>query len=166
VTLCRTDSDVEQQPDEAAAAAFSWRAHPARERPAAGALAVGVIVAASLLVGTSAGAWWGVFSAAVLVLSLSRFLLASRFTIDDEGVTARYPFGRQRLAWQQVRRMHVDAHGGYLSTRSRPSRLDAYRGMHLLFGGARDAVLAEIRRRMDAAAGGEDRAQGGTSCAG
>ena len=34
---------------------------------------------------------------------------------------------RQRLRWPDVRRFVHDAHGGYLSTRARPSTLDAFR---------------------------------------
>ena len=40
---------------------------------------------------------------------------------DADGITARYPLRSQRCRWADVRRFMADAHGGYLSTRSRRS---------------------------------------------
>lgn len=97
------------------------------------------------LCGSLGGAWAGALAVAVLVLSLRRFFFPTRFAVDADGVIADSLFGAQHLAWSEVRRLTVDRYGAYLSTRSRPSRLDAFRGMHLLFGPARDEVLAALR---------------------
>ncbi|MFQ5653776.1 MAG: PH domain-containing protein, partial [Planctomycetota bacterium] len=84
--------------------------------------------------------------AALLVLALNRFYFPSRFRIDDEGITARYTLRRQRCRWSEVRRFRHDERGAWLTPRSRPSRLDAYRGMHILFGRHREEVIERIRR--------------------
>ena len=83
-----------------------------------------------------------------LVVALNRFFFPSRFRIDPEGITARFPFQTQRLRWAEIRRFVVDEHGGYLSTRSKLSRLDAYRGLHILFGRHRQAVIDSIRTHL------------------
>lgn len=128
---------------------YAWRAHPARERFAAAIGAIAVIVGIGLAIHISfQSAAWSIGSAVVLVIALNRFFFPSSFAIDAEGITASFPLRRQRLSWSALRRFVCDGHGGYLSTRSRRSWLDAYRGMHVLFGDRRDAVVERIRARL------------------
>lgn len=125
---------------------FSWCAHPARERLLAAMATVVVIAAMAVCVLVAYGSLtWAVLSAVVLVATLNRFFLPTRFAIDDEGITARHPLGRQRFLWREVRRFVHDRRGGYLSTSRRASRLDAFRGMHVQFGRHRDEVVRSIR---------------------
>ncbi len=92
--------------------------------------------------------WWSSLSLVFLVASLNHFFFPSRFTIDPEGITARYPLRSLRYRWKHVRRFRHDRNGGYLSTRRLPSRFDAYRGMHILFGDQYEAVIRRIRENM------------------
>ena len=137
-------TSVREEPlDEAEV--FAWRAHPARQRPVAALFAAAVIAAMAVVCALAVNVWWGIIAAVVLVLTLHRFFFPSRFTIDEQGVTARYLLGTRCCAWSEIRRACHDRHGVYLSTRSRPSRLDAYRGIQLLFGRSREEVLHRIR---------------------
>ena len=125
---------------------FVWPAHPARERPGAAVAALAIIALLALgatLLGQSP--WWGGGAALLLVLALNRFFLPSRYAVDAEGITARYPLRTVRLPWSRVRRFVHDEHGGYLSSRARRSRFDAFRGVHLLFGADRDEAIARIQ---------------------
>jgi hypothetical protein len=117
-------------------------------------VAAGAIAAVAFSCAATGGVAWGILALAVLFLSLGRFFFASRFILDGEGVTARYLLRTQRCRWSEVRRFCHDSRGAYLSTRSRPSRLDAYRGVHLLFGPVREEVLEAIRSRLAAVRGG------------
>jgi len=128
---------------------YSWQAHPARERAGHAAAATFVVVVLGLLSGAlMQSSWWGVLAVALMAAALNRFFFPSRFTIDDEGITARYPLRSRRLRWADLRRFVHDDEGGYLSTRARPSRLDAWRGMHLLFGRRREDVVPRILAHM------------------
>ncbi len=129
--------------------AFTWHAHPAGERT--GPAVLGLVIVAAL----AAAVWmavhsiaWMVISAIVLVAALNRFYFRSRFEIDSEGITARYPLRTQRLRWSDTRRFVVDDHGGYLSSRSKRSRLDAWQGLHILFGRQRTAVIERIQAHL------------------
>jgi hypothetical protein len=133
------------QPDRA----FSWRAHPAAEHRGRAALAAVAVLAVAAAAAAFAGsAWWGLFALVVLVVALNRFYFPSRFTIDDDGITAAYPLRTRRCPWTELRRFVHDEAGGYLSRRIRPSRLDAFGGMHVLFGGQRELIIDRIRRLM------------------
>ncbi len=133
---------------------LTWRVHPAGERLSSavfGTLAILIIV--GLVYISSESLPWSLMAMLVLVLSLNRFYFPSRFTIDHEGISARYPLRRQRYSWRDVRRFLHDERGGYLSSHGRASRLDAYRGMHILFGRHREDVLREIRNHLGSGQG-------------
>ena len=131
------------------AAEFTWRAHPAGERPRpavlGAALALGV---AGAVYAFSDSMVWGAFALALLAAALNRFYFPSRFDIDAQGITARFPLVTRRLRWADVQRFVADEHGGYLSPRARRSRLDAYGGLHVLFGNDRAAVVQRIRAHL------------------
>lgn len=140
---------------------LKWTACPARERPLAAIGAVAIILAISAATWLSFGPAWAAGATIVLIAALNRFFFASEFSMDAEAITARYPLRRQQLRWADVRRFVHDRHGGYLSTRARPSRLDGYRGMHLLFGSDRGAVIEAIEHRVTPTV-----AEGGRACPG
>ena len=128
---------------------FTWRAHPARERLAITMAALMLVLAFSIAIFISSDSYvWAVVSLLVLLLALNRFFFPSKFHINSQGITARYLLKTQKLAWKEIRRFILDSHGGYLSTRAIPSRLDPYRGMHILFGPHREAVIKRIRARL------------------
>ncbi len=113
----------------------------------------------AIVAGVAAAVWvasgslaWAVFSAVVLVAALNRFYFRSRFEIDADGITARFPLRKQRVRWADTRRFVVDGNGGFLSARVKRSRLDAWQGLHVLFGRQREAVIARIRAHV---AGGD-----------
>jgi hypothetical protein len=125
---------------------IQWRVHPARERLIPTTLALLVIAATSwgaMVAGQHVG--YGILAAVVLVGSLHRYFFVSRYTIDRKGITARSLLKRQYFDWSHVRRVLLDARGGYLSTRHRSSRWDAFRGMHILFPPGRADLADRIR---------------------
>jgi hypothetical protein len=129
---------------------LEWRAHPAAQRPVKTVLAAGIIlIVAGFVYVTTASIGMAVLGIVLLTAALNRFFCPSRFTIDDEGITAEYPLRKLRHRWSELQRFVWDEHGGYLSTRAVGSRLDAYRGMHLLFDEPnREQIIETIRARM------------------
>jgi hypothetical protein len=128
---------------------FTWHAHPARERIVAAVLALSLIGAFTGVVGLSFQSLvWAAAALLVLLAALSRFFFPSRFMIDADGITARYLLRTQQIKWCDIRRFVQDDRGGYISTRAKRSWLDAYRGMHILFGTHRETVIKRIRARL------------------
>ncbi len=128
---------------------FSWQAHPASERPGPAILGAVTVLGVAAAASLSGGSWaWGMLALVVLLGTLNRFYFRSRFRIDAGGITARFPLGTRRFEWRLVHRFVVDAHGGYLSTRTKRSWLDAYRGLHVLFGDQRETVIERIRTHL------------------
>lgn len=134
--------------------AFTWRVHPATEHLGRLCAGVALIIAFAAAAGLAAGSYlWSIFALIVLMIALNRFFLPSRFELDDEGITARYPFRTRRMKWSQLRRFAHDDEGGVLSPRRRPSRLNAFAGLHVHFGTAGETAIEAIRTRLDRAVG-------------
>lgn len=129
---------------------FEWTAHPAREQPWLALVVIAAIVALVLfIVGPAGGATWSMFCAAVLVLSLHRFFFASYYLIDRDGARARTVGGARRIAWGEVRRADVGENAVWLSRQSQRTRFGE-RGVMLLFGRRRDAVLRRLVAHLSA----------------
>ncbi len=128
-----------------------WTAHPFRERR--GAAILGLILIASVTAASywaSGGLVWGYLAAPVLLVSLNRFFMPSRYEMDEAGITARYPFTTCRREWQDVERWASDDHGAILlPKRSGSKRRQRDRGMQILFGTQRTAVLDRLRFHLD-----------------
>jgi hypothetical protein len=129
-----------------------WRAWPAAERPGQ-ALAVGLALAAAALAGgiLGGGPALGAVSFAALFLALSSYFLPTRVRIDAEGVeTASFFGGVRRRAWSSLQSFADDPRGMTLSPYRRPSLLETYRGMRILYGPETDrqAVRAQVAARL------------------
>lgn len=148
-TSARNDAAHTVAASVSEAETFSWRAHPAQERPNHALwAAVAILGMAAAVYFSFDSVAWAVVSLVVLVVALNRFYFPSTFTIDDTGILARYPLRRKQVRWDRIRRFVHDEHGGYLSTRATISRLDAFRGIHILFGNDRGAVVGRIRSHL------------------
>jgi len=136
--------------------AFTWAAHPLRERPGHAALAIVAVLLCGLMVATSfeyqlTGMLTGGAAMVLLLLSLNKFFLPSSFAIDDQGITAAWPLSRRHMAWSDLRLFAHDTQGGYLSIKARPSRWDTVlrsNGMHVLFGPKAEAIAQRIAAHM------------------
>ncbi len=125
---------------------FQWKAHPAKERARSaitGGLIILFLAVTILLVFKS----WilALLSIFVLVVRLNRFYFPSSFSIDSEGISAKYLLNTQYMNWNDVKRIVNDENGAYLSERTISSRWDAFRGMHILFGNDSDKVRSLLK---------------------
>ncbi len=121
-----------------------WRACPARRHPWKAAFAVTCIALVSLL-GLTVNIPTAIIMVAVLVGTQSIFFFPSSFSIDDEGITARYPLRRARFAWSEVKRFVVVGESGFLSRRRKPSMWDTFTGMPILLPEEPAETIAAIR---------------------
>ncbi len=128
---------------------LKWRAHPARSRPMAAIATLCVVVAIAVLCAFAGGNfWWGVGGGLIMILALNRFFFPSRFSIDEEEITASYLLRTDRIQFKHIRRIARDDRCIYFSTRSVATRWDAFRGVHALFGDHREEVLGLVEQIM------------------
>lgn len=133
----RTESDSN--------AILTWSVHLAREHPAK--LACSLLTAA----GAAMAGYWvigplGSVAVALAMLgSLAEFVFPVVYRITPEGASSRTLIKVSEIRWENVRRCYVDAGGVKLSPLDRATRLEAFRGVYLRFGGNEENVIEAVR---------------------
>lgn len=132
-----------------------WVAWPAAERRGRTVVLLMIITALAALAWAIGGDWlWGVTAVALLGFGLNRWFFPTTFSVGTESLEIGYPLVRRTLHWPDVRRFAMNDDGGWISTRSGASRLDARHGLDLYWGKAAransDAVLLAVQATLDA----------------
>jgi hypothetical protein len=114
------------------------------------ALALPAIIACvSVAVGVSLeSAPWALAAAGLLTAMVARYFAPTRYTLDAQGVRARFLGRERRRAWSEVRALYRHRDGVHLSPFPRPSRLDPFRGIYVRFAGNREEVLRFCERHV------------------
>ena len=141
----------------------SWRAHPARHRPAAAIGGLLVIMAFGALLGGLSfgeGMDWltalglGLGAGAVLLLSLHRFYFPGTYEVRADAIHAETVVGGRVLHWRDVRQFGHGDDGAFLATRAGRGFLVRLSGMHVVFDPTdRDRVTTAIEERLAAVKG-------------
>jgi hypothetical protein len=129
-----------------------WTAHPARSRPRELALVIAIVaVTAAGVLATFEDAFLAVLAAAVLVVAVWPFLVATRYIVTEEGIEEQRGFTRRARRFADLRRVEVGRHAALVSPFARRSFLDRRRGLLLLLDGAdRDRVIGILRDKIRA----------------
>jgi len=92
--------------------------------------------------------WLAALAVVMIAAAVAPFWLPTRYQIDDAGIEERRWPRRRRRAWAELRRVDVGPRALLVSPFARPSWLDRYRGMVVMFdGGDRAAIVAAVRAR-------------------
>lgn len=131
---------------------LAWRSFPLRDDWPRSLLLVAIIAGVSVGIGFSfESAGWGALSLLVLCAALARYLLPTRYVLDDAGVSVAFLGAPRVRPWSDFRAFYPHRDGVHLSPFSRPSPLDPFRGVFLRFAGNREAVVAFVRARLGSA---------------
>ena len=110
---------------------ISWKVLPARNKKKL-FIFLSTVLGFSFLVLLVAGIYWALFSLLVLLGSLFQFYTYTEYVLDDNGVTIKRPLYTMKKSWKEFKRVVETRTGIFLSPFSFPSRLDSFRGVHLL----------------------------------
>jgi len=127
---------------------FKWSACPAKKHPRKAAFALlvdlgfGALIASNSLI-------LGICMAGVLIATQATFLFTSRFSIDEEGICAKYPIRKKVYTWKQIRRAKFFNEACYLFTRKKPSNLDGWSGLTIFYGEDRDEIIRVVKSHLE-----------------
>ena len=123
---------------------IEWRVWPASLRPKQ-AISTWILIVVLGYVILDTDPITGVLLLGLFIASLSTFLFPSKFKIDDEGMTAKYPIRKKYFKWSQVRRAKFFDDACYLFTRKKPSNLDGWSGIAVFYGDQKDEIVASLK---------------------
>lgn len=130
-----------------------WTSHPMRKRPVVGVLVLAVL--ASFAVLASHAAFGGAPTATgivafVLLASVSRFYLPTRFELSESGLTTRILGLGRELPWERVRALELGRGAARLFTRSRRGWLAKLGSVLVPLEDAPEEALRILAERKDA----------------
>lgn len=80
-----------------------------------------------------------------IVATTAEMWFPLKYRLDENEARVRCGLSVTAIRWANIKRL-IDVEGGIrLSPLDRPSRLDAFRGVHLRFAGNEETVLGKIR---------------------
>lgn len=134
---------------EAAEDEVVWSVWPARSRPlAAAVLLAGAVVLGVLIARGTGDRLLGTAAPLFVLLSVSSFLLPTRYRLTRDAVEVRSLGVVRSRPWSEMKRFEEDEAGLFLSPFEKRSWLDAYRGVRLALGGNRDQVVGFVQARV------------------
>jgi hypothetical protein len=120
---------------------LEWSVHPISHNPAKSVFLILFLVLICLLVSISfASIWLGVLSAVLLVGSLRKFFIITRYKLGTENVEVKTPFGHLVKKWDNFKSVYPDNNGVLLSPFPDKSLLENFRGIYLLFPPKEDKI--------------------------
>jgi len=135
--------ELQTAPDQSVPTALNWKAHPLVDEPRPkSALLCALIGGCSIGAALSFdGFAYGLITLMVLSLALSRYLLPTHYTLDENGIEIAHLGRRQQHPWTQFHRLDIHKDGLFLSPFARAHRLDSFRGCFLRFGPEKDSII-------------------------
>jgi len=128
---------------------LEWSVFPFLEDKRRSAVVVAIIAAAGILVHLAfKDVFLTLLSLAILVVSLHTFFTKTTYRLEEKGVTVTTLGVKTFKTWSAFKRYSTDAKGITLSPFAKPSRLDPFRSVRMLFGGNKDEVVAFVSKRI------------------
>lgn len=132
---------------------LAWTTHPLRRKPvAAAAVTVFILVVGFLVFATTESRTFGTLALVVLFASLAKFYLPTRYRLSDKHLMVKTTTQTIHKNWSQYRSFYPDRNGVLLSPFVRPSRLENFRGVYLIFENNKDEVIRFVERHINKSA--------------
>ncbi|MFZ5980057.1 MAG: hypothetical protein ACOYVF_05445 [Candidatus Zixiibacteriota bacterium] len=126
-----------------------WKCHPVKRRPLVSLAVTLFITLIGVLVLYATGSHF--FTALALVIlfaSLAKFYFPTEYFLSDKNLKVKTTTQTLVKPWSMYRTCYPDRNGILLSPFGRPSRLENFRGLYIMFEGNRDEVTAFIKKRV------------------
>ncbi len=129
---------------------YQWTFHPAR-----GSLLVTTLLTVFLFLLLVIVYWltqsrlFTIIGAVVLIGSMRSFYFPTVYKLYDDRVVAEYTISKAEKPWSYFRSYYAEKNGIFLSTFTRPSRMENFRGLFLKYGPAdREKILDIISKKI------------------
>jgi len=136
-----------EPPDEGEA--LEWTCHPVKRKPlVSAAVTLFIVLVAVTIYLTTYSRLFTVLGLVILLMSLAKFYLPTRFKLSDRGITIKTTTQTLFKEWEIYRSCYPDKKGILLSPFVEPSRIENFRGLYVMFEGNADEVTAFVRQRI------------------
>jgi hypothetical protein len=139
---------------------LEWTCHPVRRRPLVSlAVTLFVVMIGVVVYMATASNVFTVLTLVVLYASLAKFYFPTHYRFTGHGIEVKTTTQKLFKPWSMYRSMYPDKNGVLFSPFTRPTRLENFRGMYVLFADNRDAVIEYARNHVGVKAADSGTAQ-------
>jgi hypothetical protein len=130
---------------------LEWTCHKAKRRPmiTLGVTALILLFGTFVYFMTDHSRMFTALALVVLFLSLARFYLPIRYRLTEKGIAIKSLTQALTREWKVFRTCYPDKNGILLSPFTRPTRLENFRGLFLLFEDNAEEVTDYVKRHLN-----------------
>jgi hypothetical protein len=133
--------------EETAQNALQWKICPAKMYPKKAVFGWILILVVGFLISTTSIVL-GICLTAILIATQAVFFFTTTYTIDKKGLVAKFPIRKKQYTWEQIRRVKYFKEACFLFTRKKPSNMDGWTGITVMYGDKRDEVIRVIKSHL------------------
>ena len=140
----QSESHREEQKNEGPR--LSWKCHPATRKPLVtiSVTLFVLLITAAVFYSTNSHTF-AVLTLLIMFGSLAKFYFPTSYTLTDEGIIIKTTTQTLHKAWSLYRSFYPDKNGILLSPFVRPTRLENFRGLYIMFHNNKDEVTAFVK---------------------
>ncbi len=128
---------------------LQWTCHPVKRRPLISILVtLFLFVVIAVVYATTDSRAFGFLAAIVMFASLAKFYFPTSYRLTADEITIKTTTQTLHKQWSAYRSCYPDKNGILLSPFVRPSRLENFRGIYLMFAGNRDEVIKFVKEQI------------------
>ncbi len=125
---------------------LSWKCHPATRKPLVTiAVTLFVLLVTAAVFYSTDSRTFAVLTLLIMFGSLAKFYFPTSYTLTDEGIIIKTTTQTLRKEWSLYRSYYPDKNGILLSPFVRPTRLENFRGLYVMFNNNKDEVIAFVK---------------------
>ncbi len=140
-------NEVSAEPDEGEV--VEWTCHPMRRRPwVTVAVTLFIIVMGMVVYLATFSNAFTVLTLVILYASLAKFYFPTRYKMSEKGIQIKTMTQTLVKKWSMYRSFYPDKNGVLLSPFTRPTRLENFRGLYVMYDKNRDEIVEYVRRHV------------------
>jgi hypothetical protein len=149
--LSAQQPEAKAQPAEGEGQVMAWTCHPVRRRPLVSLLVTLFVILIGMVVylATSSNIFT-VLALVILYASLAKFYFPTRYRFTEKGFEVKTTTQKLFKPWSMFRSFYPDKNGVLLSPFTRPTRLENFRGVYIMFADNRDSVIEYVSQHVGA----------------
>ena len=125
---------------------LEWKCHPATRKPwVTLGVTVFVLVISMLVFAATDSKAFSFLALLVMFASLAKFYFPTKYRMTDEKITIKTTTQTLHKEWTIYRSFYPDKKGVLLSPFARPTRMENFRGLYIMFANNRDEVIDFVK---------------------
>jgi len=124
---------------------LEWKCHPATRKPwVTIGVSIFILVISMLVFASTDSKGFSFIALLIMFASLAKFYFPTKYRLTDEKISIKTTTQTLHKEWSIYRSFYPDKNGVLLSPFVRPTRMENFRGLYIMFSNNRDEVIKYV----------------------